>query len=1459
MSVENVLLSDSKNWYVRGRLNLNNIKFDVNGIPEMPTLILAKKSADKLGIINAHGIVIKDSFANPCEMTFTIYKVNCDIWNDVTEFKLVWCKEWDKWFEINSVQSEEDESLKKDISCIELCQSELSQIKLFNIEINTEDDIKRDDYIKPTILFDPLEPERSLLHRIMQKAVNFQILHVDSTIANLQRTFKFDDETVYDAFQKIAEEMDCIFRFDNGTNTEGKIIRGIYVYDMQDNCNDPDCGNRGYFAGDVCPKCGGSDITYRYGEDTGVFITSDELGEDIKLSVDTDSVKNCFKLAAGDDLMTATIKNCNPNGTDYLWYLTDYFKSDMSDELKGRISNYNLLYEQYQKTQTYNQYLNHRDDYNYLINKYNQYNPDLKIIQIVTGYPSLIEAYYESIDFYHYLKFVLLPDISIEIPTPQEVLNNMESVGYVSTDNIDSLSVESANNIIINYFKYIIDPRYKPEIIDTPTLVYNESTNTYTWSGKYKVTDYSDDTKYAQSTTDNQIQIDNNYETFLKYKMFGIVNAKNNYNITRLFKLKEHPTSYNDIFEMSREEFVEALDEYCLDELSSVQKICQACIDVMVEQDVVATTEYDDRETSPYWCLYVPYRARMTEIEYAIKIRESDIQGVDKFIKDCEHTIEVVHNTLNLQNYLGDELWKEFSLFKREEKYENSNYVSDGLNNGEIIEKANEFIVAAEKELYKAAELQHTISATLKNLLMIDKFAPIIQNFKTGNWIRVKIDGTIYKLRLLEYELDYDNLENIPVDFSDVIKTLDGEVDQKSIMDKMIGVSSSYNYTQHQALKGQESKDVLDNWCDNGINVANVKIANTANNQSQTWDENGMLFKKYAPGYYKYDSESNYIYEDYDPRQIKIINSTISFTQDNWRTCATAIGWFRYIDPDLGKEVMAYGVNGESIVGKIILGNSLKIYNDDGSLVFDEEGLVVSDKDKKNIVYITPKQKDLFKIVSIKTDGEEGHEVETENVLSFNNEGQLSITGNITAKNLSFSDNNYKEKYLKVDEDGNVIAIQNVPVTQNWNGVDKYYDIVFSEQDEDVAVQRKSFQTNLGLSETIAINPNKGTIRAARFEGKSDNAEKAVLSDKADTIKFGTYSSNTECSIPLFYDVTSEYKPIGKDGTNSITYNPYTKTLNINNGNGIVNAKASKAGDADNADNADMAKKADSVKFETFASNSNYSIAMIKGSTNEYKTFGNGDVGELAYNPSTKTLLVNNGNGIVNADLNGNASSADSATTSDQVKTDLLGNKAQYPVALVSLPSNSYSSIGKSSYIMFNPADKELDIDSGNGIVNANLNGSIKFSNYSSNTDYPIPLFYNTSTSYKLIGRDGMDNLKYNPYTKTLNIANGDGIVNAKAVSADTADSAATADKATVIEDAGRSGSTIDISYLGANVQPSETSYIAAYANGGHIKTMAYSALAEKLTEQNIRPIVYSTSAPGSTLATGTIWLQYEE
>ena len=249
----------------------------------------------------------------------------------------------------------------------------------------------------PTIIYDPKNPEASALDRILKdKASHYTIVHVDSSIANLQRTFSWDGSSIKDAFDDIANEVECLFVYGEYTNNDGKIHRTISVYDLNDRCME--CGERGSFTTKVCPKCGSANINYGYGTDSGIFLSHENFAGDITYSSNKDSVKNCFRLVAGDDLMTATIRNINPSGSQYIWYLSDSVRSDMSKELQDKLNAYDKEYASYSNEKQIDIPSTAISEYNALINKYKLYDDTLVNVKYpIVGYSELTDLYYSAL------------------------------------------------------------------------------------------------------------------------------------------------------------------------------------------------------------------------------------------------------------------------------------------------------------------------------------------------------------------------------------------------------------------------------------------------------------------------------------------------------------------------------------------------------------------------------------------------------------------------------------------------------------------------------------------------------------------------------------------------------------------------------------------------------------------------------------------------------------------------------------------------------------------------------------------------------------------------------------------------------------------------------------------------------------------------------------------------------
>jgi hypothetical protein len=987
-------------------------------------------------IIGITNVSLEDNMNAPSKVSFIVHKYKNGelnpLWNDIKNLRLIYVNEWRKYFEISLSVNISNENTKSVVG-IALQESELSNLRLHDIEINTDRDIAREDYVVTT-LYNSQNLKASLLNRLLSdKASHYKVIHVDSTIANLQRSFSFNDISIYDAFMEIEKELNCLFVFGEPSD-ETTMLRTISVYDLEQSCMD--CGYRGEFI-DKCPKCNSSNINEGYGEDTTIFLSRENLTEDIELSSDVDSVKNCFRLEAGDDLMTSTIINATPSGSQYLWKFSQDDISEMSDGLQTKITTYDNKYAYYQKE--FNANINPEiiNKYNTLINKYKPFNKALSpIITPITGFSKIMEIYYDVIDFHSYLYSSLMPNVEIEKTTASEqaALLTSKNLSPVSVQNIEYISLATANSTIISYAKIFVDSaKYKIKVKDS-------SISGTTWTGNFTVESYYDDEDIADSPIIS-IQFDDNYENFIKQKLDKA-----------LTKSKDDDLSIISLFKLENNDFTNELRKYSYTYLQLISDSCQSCLDILIEQGIADDEKWKYTEGNLYEKIYLPYYKKKELIELELRIRENELStisgttneygdvktyGLKNYIDDIRNDIL---NNLDFEKHIGD-YWGELSSFRREDIYSNDNYISDGLSNAELFENAQKFLSAAQNEINKASSLQHSISTTLKNLLIMKEFKPLVKYFKTGNWIRIEIDDEIYKLRLLSYRINYDSLDKISVNFSDVIKTSSSlfVTDVKSVLNQSKSMAKSYSSIKRQAEKGKQSKDFVDDWIQKGIDTTTTKIVN-GEDQEIVYDKHGLLFRKY-------NSDEG----TYSPKQLKILSQILAFTNDNWKTCKAALGEFEYYNPKTHQMETDYGLIASKIIGNIVLSEELGIYNKSGNMTFDENGLSITNG--VNSFIVNPNEPILLSIKKGSVP-----------VFTVTDTGELSFTGNVTTNDLSLGTNGLYENNGTTSIS---IAPRDISILTLQKGKEK---VLFFDDSGDLNVKGKIVAQELTLGEDVKID-----------------------------------------------------------------------------------------------------------------------------------------------------------------------------------------------------------------------------------------------------------------------------------------------------------------------------------------------------------------------------------------------------
>lgn len=1014
------------------------IEISPDGQPITPDLVLSYRGGTKQGIIhNVQSLTNANALVETAEISFDVYKeidgVECQLWDDLRDFRLVYIPHLDTstfnpWYEL-SVEVDENDCTIKHCQGVHLQEAELGQLTLNGVEINTEDDIARDDY-SPTIIYDPKNPEASALDRILKdKASHYTIVHVDSSIANLQRTFSWDGSSIKDAFDDIANEVECLFKYGEYTNNDGKIHRTISVYDLNDRCME--CGERGSFTTKVCPKCGSANINYGYGTDSGIFLSHENFAGDITYSSNKDSVKNCFRLVAGDDLMTATIRNINPSGSQYIWYLSDSVRADMSQALQDKLKAYDTEYESYSTKKQIDIPSTVIADYNALINKYKLYDDTLTNVKYpIIGYSALTDVYYSALNFYSLLKTTLAPASEHgEKTTAAKELAKLttSSLSPLGIQNAEISSSATVTSAVQNYAKVFIDTSlYR---ITAKCNIYEAKV----WKGTITLTGYSNDDDTATSA-ELTVYVSDATPDFIKCQ------------IEKAMKKNEvDATGTVALFKKSESDFKQALSFYSVDNLNILAGIARGCLDILIQQGVA------DPENELYSSMYLPYYNRSVWIQDELREREAEVlklrgtrSNPDGVLDYIEKQRQTIANKLDLRSYLGEALWVEFCSFRRDDTYQNDNFISDGLSDTELIAQAKEFIKNAEREIVKSATLQHTISCNLNNFLLVKEqdveespvpivtldgihiithdqlylvkgnatFSPLLVNFEVGNWVHIEIDGVVYKLRLTSYKIDYDNLDKLDVEFSDVTYGLDYMSDTQSILAQAQSMATSYSMVQHQANKGNNANKQIMDMVENGLNLTNKRIVNAADNQNMVVDESGLLMR-----------EKNEFGDDYSAEQTKIINHGFYYTNDGWKTVKTGLGKYIYYDPETGTYKEDYGIIAHKIVGNIILGNELGIYNTSGSVKIDQNGVTIT-------ADAADTNKDLFTLQRKNEDGSYTKYVYVDD------DGNIKINGRHIQMTTSDDLGSYIDKTIKQEAAALVVQLTNeyIGITTDSNG-----------------------------------------------------------------------------------------------------------------------------------------------------------------------------------------------------------------------------------------------------------------------------------------------------------------------------------------------------------------------------------------------------------------------------------------
>lgn len=1085
------------------------------------TVVLSNRAHEHLGIlhnIDQTSVNITTDMINGNQISFDVYKEMDGevepLWDKIVDLKYVFIPELNEGEgDYLSITSNLSDSIseKKSITAMSAGILELSQT-LISMEVNTEADILREDYVEPTLFYNPEKPEASLLNRILYKLPQWSIGHVDYQLQFLQRTFSVADTNVWDFLSgDVATQFECLFVIDS-------IHKTINAYDLLVWCDICKTRQDFYFSNDkdhamiTCQNSSSSPIpmteyaygngtkrdftlsntpfvdathpdtvqvynnnvlvtsgyTYHtqggnkvvtfstapkkgetisfkytimhttqglqyYGEDTTILIDKENLTNEIQLSVQSDQIKNTFRLSGGDDLMTATIQSLNPNGSDYITKFNQYDYDDMPHRLVTKLMAYQDLYDSEQP-----------------------------------HYQENMENLFDALDKKIYYESGMMPYNEYTNPTLNETITRVrDNVTTVALSTLShSTSDTVATNAVKNLAKVFMNTEiFKVEAKNVTWIAPPETPvgGTGTWSGELVITKYKNEAE-SGSTGTITVTVNSDRGTYLNQKV-----------MKNLIKADDNDLTYNVLSQSSDnnyQAFKDAIAQYGLVRLASFRDALQGCLDVLIQERADAVNEF--RES-----IYVPYQKKLNLVITEMNTRQNTVDFWEKKVEEYEAERDTIQRRLNLRVNLGEEDYKIYCAYRRENTYQNSNFISDGLETNELFKRAEEFIELATKELDKASTPQYTITTTLHNLINYNPdFAHIKDKFKIANWLRVKIDDEIYRLRLMSASICLGNPESLTVEFSNITSYHDVMNDVQSVLSKAQSMATSYDATQKQAGSSYQVSNSVRDFYKTGLLSAMNTLKNN-NSEEITIDRYGILGRDY-------DMDT----DAYSAEQVRLTHNMLAFTADGWNTVNLALGKHAYTEYDKVQQKFIdkedYGLSARFVQAGLVSGTQIiggDIYSD--NFASGLQGTHIN-----------------LKTGTFEVGGDK---------LTYNG-STLSLKGNITASNISGGTINVggTNSQDSVGKNG-VITVynnQNQPIIrldQSGLTLDSNYKINFSNltgvPDYQTASQVTQITKNTVTTEYVnALNVKAGSVAAENITG-------TTISGK--TISGGTITGTT--------------------------------------------------------------------------------------------------------------------------------------------------------------------------------------------------------------------------------------------------------------------------------------------------------------------------------------------------------------
>lgn len=460
----------------------------------------------------------------------------------------------------------------------------------------------------------------------------------------------------------------------------------------------------------------------------------------------------------------------------------------------------------------------------------------------------------------------------------------------------------------------------------------------------------------------------------------------------------------------------------------------------------------------------------LANAEANLAATQAELDQLNADIEVVQSSITEIHNSVSISNYFSQSEYDELSNYIFEGSYRDE-YVSTTslMTYEEKFEQMKILYDRAMSKLVIASSPTQEFSTSLENFVFSKTYEEFSKQLEVGSLVNVDIgNNEIAELFLSNITINYQD-KSLSLTFGNRFNRFDPKAIFNSVLGDIKKSTNSINYIKEvlYPIKNGEFDKMKEAIETSGTLTKNEVIA--SKNQEFVIDDTGIAGKKLLEN------------GEYDPKQIKITNQTIAFTDDAWETAKTAIGSFKFYDHKTGEVSDKYGVIADTIVGDVILSSEVGVYNEDNSVTIDQNGIVMTADG------VTPGENRTAFIIQKKITNDSGEE-ELVRLLYVDDNGELVLNGTIRINSSASGDFTLDEvpneetiaEQVREETSGIITEVGDMVISETQSVRNDLNDRIDSESQTiynaiDSAVETES--VNIRNDLTNSFNSTVGTVK----------------------------------------------------------------------------------------------------------------------------------------------------------------------------------------------------------------------------------------------------------------------------------------------------------------------------------------------------------------------------------------------